>query len=83
VHQTPAPASGRPADAHGFGAQGPLYDDDDSGPPKLKRGIPAEVAAKRFEKKRAVTPEVATPEAAAVSIPKMPRIIHEKARSLR
>src|SRR5207237_4353818 len=26
--------------------QGPLYDDDDSGPPKLKRGVPADVAAK-------------------------------------
>ena len=30
--------------------QGPLYDDDDSGPPKLKRGIPAEIAAKAGRK---------------------------------
>jgi len=41
----------------------PLYDDDDSGPPKIKRGIPIEVAAKARQKE-----ESAAPEGAAVSI---------------
>ncbi len=49
--------------------QGPLYDNDDSGPPKIKRGVPAEVAAKARRKE-----ESAPPEAAAVSTPENPRI---------
>jgi hypothetical protein len=55
--------------------QGPLYDDDDSGPPKLKRGVPADVAAKARRKQESAAapatrsiPESA-PASAARSIP--------------
>jgi hypothetical protein len=60
--------------------QGPVYDDDDSGPPKLKRGVPPDVAAKARRKQESATapatrsiPESTAPEA-AVSIPESPRI---------
>jgi len=53
--------------------QGPLYDDDDSGPPKLKRGIPPEVAAKAGRREESATPEAAVAEP-AVSVPEKRRI---------
>jgi hypothetical protein len=39
--------------------QGPLYDADDSGPPKLKRGIPSDVAAKARRREVGPAPEPA------------------------
>jgi hypothetical protein len=39
--------------------QGPQYDDDDTGPPKLKRGIPTDVAAKARRKEASPAPQVA------------------------
>jgi hypothetical protein len=47
--------------------QGPLYDEDDSGPPKLKRGIPAEVASKARRKEESATSVAALPEPAAAA----------------
>lgn len=65
--------------------QGPLYDEDDSGPPKLKRGIPAEVAAKARRKEASPAPETAAvskasrkeerePEPAVVALSENPRV---------
>jgi hypothetical protein len=66
--------------------QGPLYDDDDSGPPKLKRGIPVPVAPKARPKEAAPAREVAAvsktdrreetsaPESSKVSTAENPRI---------
>lgn len=62
--------------------QGPLYDDDDSGPPKLKRGVPAEVAAKARRKEESAGP-LPVEAAAAVSPPDNRRIAFiGKAREL-
>jgi hypothetical protein len=81
---TPAQQADAPPPPTVLVRQGPLYDDDDSGPPKLKRGIPVEVAAAKARRKEAsATPEAAAVEAAAVSIPENPRIAFiGKARQL-
>jgi len=83
AQQTPAQPADAPPPTTVLVRQGPLYDNDDSGPPKLKRGIPAEVAAKARRKEESATPEATAVEAAAVSIPENPRIAFiGKARQL-
>ncbi|HEY6392060.1 MAG TPA: hypothetical protein VIX89_12325 [Bryobacteraceae bacterium] len=81
-HQTSEPQAEAPPTPSVIVRQGPLYDDDDSGPPKLKRGIPAEVAAKARRKEESAAPPPAVAEP-AVSISENPRIAFiGKARKL-
>lgn len=42
---------------------GPLYDEGDAGPPKLKRGVPADYAPEKRRKAQASVPEAPEPEA--------------------
>jgi len=75
--QTPEQQTDAPQPPTVIVRKGPLYDDDDSGPPKLKRGIPAEVASKARRKEESVTTAAAVKEPV---VPEPTAATHENPR---